>query len=109
MFATLTVKDFFFLLLFLMQQYGHVQSSSWMTCVPYSYFDLLDKDGGGVEFSVPVDILSFNALSIPGGWSILYTCPPGMGGHDATFSVISCDFSASITVLFEELSELSLS
>ena len=73
------------------------------------YFDLLDKGGGGVEFSVPVDILSFNALSISGGWLILYTCPPGMGGHDATLSGISCVFSASITVLFEELSELLLS
>ena len=92
-----------------MQQYGHVQSSSWMTCVPYSYFDLLDEDGGGVEFSVPVDVLSFNALSIPRGWLILYTCPPGMGGHDAILSGTFSVFSASITVLFEELSELSLS
>ena len=86
-----------------------MQSSSWTTCVPYSYFDLLDKDGEGVELLVPVDLLSFNALSIPGGWSILYTCPPGMGGHDAILSGISCVFSASITVLFEELSELLLS
>ena len=43
MFAVLTVKDIFFFLLFLMLQYGHVQSPSWMTCVPYSYFDLLDE------------------------------------------------------------------
>ena len=61
--------------------------------------------------------MGFDVLSIPGGWTILYTCPPGMGGHDAvlsgnfsfSFSGDFSVFSASITVLFEELSELSLS
>ena len=68
-------------------------------------FLVLDKGEEDVGSSVPVDVLSFNALSIPEGWLTLYTYPPGMGGHDATLSETSSCLSASITVLFEELSE----
>ena len=84
-----------------------------MTCDPYLY--LLDEVCGGVaDASVPVEETSFVALSLPREGTILYTCPPGMGGQVASVSgniSFSGDFSffpASMTV-FEEDSELSLS
>ena len=43
-------------------------------------------------------------LSIPGGWFSLYTCPPGMGGHNAMVSETSSFLFVLITVMFEELS-----
>ena len=84
-----------------------------MTCDPYLY--LLDEVYGGVaDASVPVAELSFVALSIPREWTILYSCPPGMGGQEASDSenfYFSGDFSfffVSMTVFVED-SELSLS
>ena len=54
-----------------------------MTCDPYLY--LLDEVCGGVaDASVPVAESSFVALSIPREWTILYSCPPGMGGQEVS-------------------------
>ena len=53
-----------------------------MTCDPYLY--LLDEVCGGVpDASVPVAESSFVVLSIPWEWTILDSCPPGMGGREA--------------------------
>ena len=78
-----------------------------MTCDPYLY--LLDKVCGGVaDASVPVEETSIVALSIPREWTILYSCPPGMGGQEASDSGNFSFFFVSMTVFVED-SELSLS
>ena len=104
MFAGFKLKYNFFLLLFPIKQYGHVQSPSCMTCELYSlwFVAVVDEDEEeGVESSVPFVGPSIGVLTIPGGWLSLYTCPLGMGGHGAAVSGTS---SFSITVLIEELS-----
>ena len=67
--------------------------------------------------SVPVAESSFVVLSIPRGWTILDSCPPRMGGQEASdlgnfwpfpFSGDFLLFSVSMTVFVDD-SELSLS
>ena len=103
-FAAFTLKDRFFLLLFHITQYGHVQFPSCITCEPFSlwFVVVIDKDEEeGVESLVPFVGLSIGVLAIPGEWLSLNTCPPGMGGHGATVSGKSYFY---ITVLIEKLS-----